>query len=89
MLLETVPSAALQAETWPGPARSVQDPQTVSAGTSTTTPITEAAPPPPCWGRLQPDPSQQAQRMDGVHSPLGNTHPAQTAPEPQRVGLVS
>lgn len=47
----------------------------VSAGTSTTTPITEAAPP-PCWGRLQPDPAVLAQQTDGVHSPLGNTQPS-------------
>lgn len=78
-LLETVPSAALQAETWPGPALSVQDPQMVSAGTSTTTPITEAAPP-PCWGRLQPNPALLAQRTDGVHSPLGPTQPRLTQP---------
>lgn len=37
-------------------------------------------------GRLQPDPALLVQRMDGVHSSLGNTHPSLDGTRPPKSG---
>lgn len=60
--------------------------QTVSAGTSTTTPMTEAAPP-PCWGRLQPNPALLAQM--GCTALWATLTPTWMVTEPQRMGPMS